>query len=65
MSLLISILIVCLIVGVIYWALSVLPLPPPVRMVVQVVLAIIVVIWLISLLSGGLPTGPLFPHARC
>jgi hypothetical protein len=49
-SVLISFLILVLILSVIWWVLSLIPLPPPFRMVAQVVIAVIALIYLITLL---------------
>jgi len=40
-SLLITLLIVCLVAGIVWWALQQIPLPAPVRMIVVVVFALI------------------------
>ncbi len=53
-SLLIQILVLCLIVGLVWWGLGQLPLPAPVRMVVNVVLVIIAIVALCSFV-GWLP----------
>ena len=52
LSLLISLLVLCLILGVVYWILSMIPIPPPFAWVVRVVFAIICLICLISILTG-------------
>ena len=46
---LIELLIGLLIIGLIYWAITQIPLPPPVRTVAYVVLVIIAIIWLLRL----------------
>ena len=40
-SLLIAVLILCLIFGVVWWIITLIPLPPPFRQIAQVVAAII------------------------
>jgi hypothetical protein len=50
LSILISILVMCLIFGLIWWIISLIPLPPPFSRVAQVVIAVIFCIWLIYLL---------------
>lgn len=59
MSLLITILIYMLILGVIYWLItSVIPLPPPFRTIALVIFAILVIVVLLDMLGGvglGLP----------
>jgi hypothetical protein len=57
LSILITILVACIIFGLIWWILSIIPLPPPFGQVARVVLAVIFCIWLIYLLlpmAGGL-----------
>lgn len=49
-SLLITLLIIVLIFGVAYWAISLLPLPPPFQIIAQVVIAIILLIVLLTYL---------------
>ena len=53
LSLLISLLILCLILGIVWWILSMIPIPPPFVWVVRVVFAIICLIALISLFTGS------------
>jgi hypothetical protein len=57
-SLLISLLIFCLIAGLIWWVVGLLPLPPPFRTVLMVVLAVIFIIYLLETL-GALGGGTL------
>jgi hypothetical protein len=52
-SLLVTILIMCLVFGLIWWILSLIPLPAPFGQVARVVVAVIFVIWLIYLLLGA------------
>ena len=52
-SLLITLIIVGLILAIIWWAISQIPLPAPFGWVVRVVFALIVAIVLIDLLLGG------------
>ena len=57
LSILITILIMCLIFGLLWWVISLIPMPAPFGQVVRVVCALIFVIWLIYLLlpmAGGL-----------
>ena len=51
-SLLIYVLILCLVFGVIYYVITLLPLPPPFGLIVQVILALILVLVLLDLLLG-------------
>ena len=55
MSILIALLIFCLIAGVVYYLIGLLPIPEPFGMIVRVVLILIAIVWLIErfgLLSG-------------
>jgi hypothetical protein len=58
LSLLIWLLILCLVIGVACWAVSLVPLPPPFGAAAQVVLALIFVIVIVSLLLGFLGHAP-------
>ena len=49
-SVLITILIMCLVLGVIWWILTLIPLPAPFARIAQVVVALIFLIWLLYLL---------------
>jgi hypothetical protein len=55
LSLLVSLLILLVIFAVIWWILSMIPVPPPFVWIVRVIFAIIFLICLISLLTGNLP----------
>ncbi len=56
-AILIHLLILVLVLGLIYWIITLLPLPPLVLRIAQIVLAIVVIIWLASLVACT-PTGP-------
>jgi len=49
-SLLITILVICLIFGLIWWVISLIPIPAPFGQVARVIVAVIFCIWLIYLL---------------
>ena len=59
---LIQILIVLVIVGLILWAISQIPMDPVIARVVRVVVIVFVCIWLVYMLAGMLPAGPYYPH---
>src|ERR1700729_753922 len=59
LSLLISLLILILMFAVIWWIISLIPVPPPFVWIVQVVVAVIFLIALIETLTGGFV---FFPH---
>jgi hypothetical protein len=52
MSLLITILILCVVFGLIYWIIGLLPIPAPFKTVVLVILGIIALIYLFGILFG-------------
>jgi hypothetical protein len=52
-DILVYLLILCLIFGVIYYVLQLLPLPPPFMLIVQVILALVMVLFLLDILLGG------------
>lgn len=54
LSVLVSLLILLVIFAVIWWILSLIPIPPQFAWIVRVVFAIIFLIALIELLTGGL-----------
>lgn len=62
MSLLIWLLVVVCIAGIVYWVLNQIPLPPPFRIVIYVVFAIIAIYFLLQLPGllgdGGAGFGP-------
>jgi hypothetical protein len=62
-GLLVDLIIVCAIVGVAWYAITAIPMPPPVRVLIIVVICIIVIIFLASLLQGG-ALGGSFPALR-
>jgi hypothetical protein len=53
LSLLVSILVLCVILAIFWWILSMIPIPAEFAWVVRVLVAIIFLIALISLLGGG------------
>ena len=53
MNALITLLIVCLVLGVIYYIITILPLPAPFRTIALVIIGVIAIIYLISLLFGA------------
>lgn len=53
LSLLISLIILCIILAVVYWILTLIPVPPPMVWIVRVVFALICLIAVLSLLFGG------------
>lgn len=55
LSLLVAIVVLCLICYVIFWALGQIPLPHPIRTVVVVLIALVLLVWIVNrfgLLAG-------------
>lgn len=52
---LIHLFILCLVLGLAYWILQLIPLPPPIKQVVLVIFVVIAVIFLIYFLLGLTP----------
>jgi hypothetical protein len=52
-SVLISLLILCMIFAIFWWILSLIPVPPQFKWIVQVIAAIFFLIAIVSMLSGG------------
>lgn len=52
---LITLLVGLIVIGLLYWVIGMIPLPPPVRTVAYVILVIIAIVWLLRLLGvwGG------------
>lgn len=50
---LIGILVALVILGLIYWLITLLPLPAPFKQVAMVILIIIAILWLANMLTGG------------
>ena len=57
LSLLVSILVACIIFGLIYWIITVIPLPAPFATIARVVCAVFFAVWLIYELLGLTGTG--------
>jgi VIT1/CCC1 family predicted Fe2+/Mn2+ transporter len=56
---LIQLVIVLIIVGLVFWLLTLLPIDPKFIMIIRTIMIVFVVIWLIYLLAGFLPQGRL------
>lgn len=50
-SLLIGLLILALVIGIFWWGMNQIALPQPIRMIIMVLIAIVVLLWL---LNGGI-----------
>jgi hypothetical protein len=53
MNLLFTLLIYLLILGIVYWVITLLPLPAPFRTVALVIFAVVVIVILLNFLMGG------------
>ena len=54
---LIGLLVFLIIVGLIYWLITMIPLPPPFPMIIRIVMILIAIIWLASQLGAFGSTG--------
>ena len=61
-GLLISLLILVLVVSVIFWVLSMLPIPQPFLNIIKVILVLIALIYLLGMLPGLGYTHPLYRY---
>lgn len=50
-----SILVTLVIAGLIYWLITLLPLPPPFPLIIQVVVIVALILYLVGLLTGNAP----------
>lgn len=57
MNLLFTLLVCLIIFGVVYWVITLLPLPPMLRTIVIVVFAVLVLLVLVDLLTGAVGLG--------
>jgi hypothetical protein len=64
LALLINVLVVLLIVGVILWAVSQIPMDPAIAKVIRIVVVVFVMIWLIYFLAGLMVPGFEYPFRR-
>ena len=64
LSLLITILVMCIIFGLIYWIFQQIPLPAPFGRIAQVVIIVVFCIWLIYLLLPMAGGGFSHPYIR-
>ena len=53
-SLLIGLLVACLVIGLVWYCIGLIPMPQPIRTVVTIVFAIIVILVLVSYIGPGL-----------
>lgn len=61
MPFLFSLLVMVIVLGLIYWILSLLPIPEPFKQIVLVVFCIICLVYLLGMLFGA---APMFPAIR-
>jgi hypothetical protein len=55
MSLLITLLAYLAVIGILWWAITQIPLPQPFRIIAVVVIAVVSIFLLLSLVQGGVP----------
>ena len=58
MDILFSLLIMVIVLGLIYWVVTLLPLPAPFRNIALVIVVVICLIWLLAFLFGAAPGFP-------
>lgn len=51
LTLLVNLLILCLVIGIVWWISTLIPMPPPIRVVANVVIALIALILLLGLVG--------------
>ena len=61
---LIQLVIVLVIVGLALWVIGQIPMDPAIARIIRVVVIVFVCLWLLYLLVGVLPTGPLYYPRR-
>jgi len=62
MGFLFSILVMVIVLGLIYWIVTLLPLPEPFKQIAIVLVVVICLLYLLSLLFGYAPPFPVFRH---
>ncbi len=53
LALLINLILICVILGILWWILTLIPIPPPMTWIVRVVFALICLLLVLSLLTGS------------
>ena len=59
MGILISLLILVIVAGIVYWIVTLLPLPQPFKNIVIVILLLILLLWILGMFTGYFPVAPL------
>ena len=62
---LLTLLVYLVILAIIWWVLTQLPLPPPFRLVAIVIMALVAIYMLLGLVGGSPGLGALSLHPRC
>lgn len=60
MPLLFSILVMVIVLGLIYWVVTLLPLPEPFKQIAIVIVVVVCLLYLLSMLFGMAPAFPVF-----
>lgn len=63
MALLFTLLVLVIVLGLVYWAITLLPLPEPFKNIALVILILVCVIYLLAFLFGAAPGFPVL-HTR-
>lgn len=57
-GLLIDIIVLCIVGGLLYWIISLLPLPQPFKQIAMVAMLLILLLWLLGMFFGGVDYAP-------
>ena len=63
-DLLVYVIIVLVVIGLLYWLVTMLPLPAPIKQIVTVLIVIICIIWVLYMFAPLLGSGPHFHISR-
>lgn len=55
---LMDVIILCIVGGLLYWIVSLLPLPPPFKQIAMVAMVLILLLWVLSMFFGGAGYAP-------
>jgi hypothetical protein len=64
MPFLFSLLVLVIVLGLVYWVVTMLPIPEPFRQIALVIIVVICLLYLLSMLFGMAGPFPVFQHYR-
>lgn len=64
MQFLFSLLVLVIVLGLIYWIVTLLPLPAPFKQVALVIIIVVCLLYLLGILFGAVPPFPVVQHYR-